>query len=87
MYDLRRTQKYGLTFMGLKQMIADQNGCCSICKRLFDSMDAHNVNIDHDHETGKIRAILCLNCNQGLGQFKDSIENLEEAIRYLRKYN
>lgn len=39
----------------------------------------------HDHKTGKIRGLLCRACNHGLGNFLDSIENLEEAINYLKK--
>ena len=40
--------------------------------------------VDHDHDTGKIRGIICNPCNVQLGAFKDSIEELEEAIKYLR---
>ena len=40
--------------------------------------------VDHDHDTGKIRGIICNPCNIQLGAFKDSIEELEEAIKYLR---
>lgn len=39
--------------------------------------------IDHNHQTGKVRGLLCANCNNGLGFFMDNIENLKEAIRYL----
>ena len=41
------------------------------------------VSIDHDHETGQVRGLLCNACNKGLGLFKDSIERLESAKRYL----
>jgi len=40
--------------------------------------------MDHDHETGKFRGMLCHHCNRGLGNFKDKIENLEKAIEYLK---
>jgi hypothetical protein len=39
--------------------------------------------IDHCHKTGKIRGLLCKNCNQGLGQFKDNIDLLLSAAKYL----
>lgn len=43
--------------------------------------------VDHNHETKKVRGLLCTNCNAGLGMFKDSIEKLELAIDYLNHYN
>lgn len=64
-----------------RKMEADQGGCCKICggppngKGLF--------HIDHDHQTGKIRGLLCATCNVGLGSFKDDKELLHKAITYL----
>ncbi len=46
-----------------------------------------NLHIDHNHETNKARGVLCDLCNKGLGQFKDSVENLEKAIKYLKERN
>lgn len=82
---LRRVNRYGTTKEILLDMIKDQNNCCAICKKAFDYVDIHGVNIDHCHKTGKVRGLLCVNCNQGLGQFKENIVSMKEAIKYLEK--
>ena len=43
--------------------------------------------VDHCHKTGKIRGLICDSCNVGLGRFKDNIDNLKNAIKYLEKNN
>lgn len=52
---------------------------CDLCGEF-----AENKNIDHDHFTGKVRGMLCQSCNTALGKFKDDIELLEKAIKYLK---
>lgn len=64
---------------------ATQNGLCGICQKQLEYNGA-NVHFDHDHETGKLRELLCHNCNPGLGQFHESIWKLERAIAYLKKH-
>ena len=81
----KRVNRYGMTFQDLNNRIKDQNGKCLICKREFSNMLPKNINIDHDHETGEVRGILCVNCNQGLGQFREDVESLKAAIEYLNK--
>jgi excisionase family DNA binding protein len=53
-------------------------GVCAIC---FST--TRRTGLDHCHATGRIRGVLCLNCNSGLGMFGDSIERLKQAVRYL----
>jgi hypothetical protein len=72
---------YGLTINEYNQMFVDQNGTCAICKK--NQINGKNLSVDHDHQTSKVRGLLCNNCNSGLGFFKDNIENLTEAINYL----
>ena len=76
------TRKYGISVETYKKMLAEQDGKCAICKQPFTLTPF----IDHCHKVGKVRGLLCRGCNTGLGNFQDSIENLEQAIRYLEKY-
>lgn len=66
----------------IKQVLA--RNTCDICGCLPKSTKRHSI--DHDHQTGKIRGLLCDDCNTGLGKFKDDVGYLEDAINYLRKY-
>jgi len=64
------------------KMFEKQKHLCAICgerelKRL--------LSIDHDHKTNKVRGLLCGKCNQGLGLFRDNVELLKKAIKYLLK--
>jgi len=58
-----------------------QNGLCAICRKHFN-----RLSIDHDHETGMIRELLCHTCNYMLGNAKDSVLILERAIEYIVKH-
>lgn len=59
------------------------NGLCAICS---SERGTHNHSLDHDHATGKLRGILCHNCNVGLGHFKDDTALMHKAIAYLESY-
>lgn len=83
-YDLFRN--YRITSQEYLQMLADQDFSCSICKCNVTGTGKVLV-VDHDHSTGKVRGLLCGQCNSGLGMFKDSKENLAEAIKYLKRSN
>jgi uncharacterized protein YpuA (DUF1002 family) len=76
--------RYGLTPHDKQKMLDEQNNCCAICGVEF--VDAKATHVDHNHDTNKVRGILCRSCNIGLGHFKDSTEFLLEAIEYLKKY-
>ena len=62
----------------------EQNESCAICNAKLKA--GFMVHVDHDHKTGEVRGILCRWCNTGLGNFKDSIDNLKSAVKYLKKY-
>ena len=74
--------KYGLTLAEYENLFNNQNGKCAIC---FTSNFGDKLpSVDHDHETAKVRGLLCTSCNVGLGMFKDSEVLLKQAARYLR---
>lgn len=72
---------YKLTLKDYEIMLVKQDNRCAICNRISESV----LHVDHDHESGKIRGLLCGSCNRGLGSLGDSIELLEKAISYLKK--
>lgn len=76
---------YGITLKDYNKMWELQEGCCAICRK-HQSEFTQRLHVDHCHSTGKIRSLLCFNCNTGIGQLKEDIEILKEAIKYLEKY-
>lgn len=83
-------RKYGLTLEDYDAMVVAQDGRCAICPATEPGgpPDRRGFwHIDHDHMTGRVRGLLCLNCNTSLGRFGDSIEILQRAIDYLEKHS
>ena len=89
--------KYGITLEEWEYRLKEQNGVCAICKKPETRITRPNakkylngeqprLSMDHDHVTGKARGLLCYKCNIGIGHLQDSIENLESAIKYLKKW-
>jgi hypothetical protein len=76
-------QKYGVSEVRFKEMYVDQQGRCGIC---LERMLSHDCHIDHDHESGLVRRLLCSKCNLGLGLFRDDIRLLARAIVYLEDH-
>lgn len=72
---------YGISLEEWDAMIIDQSGLCAIC----DS-PLRDVATDHDHETGRVRAILCSGCNSGIGLLREDPEILRKAIAYLEHH-
>jgi hypothetical protein len=81
-YEKSKLKKFGLTLEDYDLMFNNQYGCCAICGRLHSEFKK-KLAVDHCHSTGKVRGILCSNCNSILGHAHDSIEVLQKAIDYL----
>jgi hypothetical protein len=75
-----RMRKYGVTADMFYQMWNAQKGMCPICETHM-----RRPCVDHCHETGRIRGLLCLSCNAVLGHMRDDPDTLERAARYLRR--
>lgn len=71
-------KKWGMTVEEFNELRNFQQGLCAICK-----INADILHIDHNHKTGKIRSLLCNNCNRGIGHLKESIEIMLAAINYI----
>lgn len=79
--DLKRF--YGITKEQYNKMLQDQDYSCAICKRHTSELN-RTLSVDHDHNTGKVRGLLCVRCNTKLGILED--ENFkQEANKYLIK--
>jgi hypothetical protein len=79
---------YGITLDEYENMLQLQNNKCAICFFEFVyTSQSKGPHVDHDHETGKVRMILCRFCNNLLGYANDDTLILENAITYLDKYN
>ena len=81
-------ERYNITLEQYAELLTLQNNRCAICG---NEETAVNVNtnkiqklaVDHCHKTGKVRGLLCQDCNRGIGKFHDDIWRLKSAIEYL----
>ena len=77
-YSLKR--KFNLSLEEYQVLLERQNGVCGICKNKC----TRELAVDHCHITGRVRGLLCNNCNRGIGHLRDSIDVLSAAITYLK---
>ena len=77
--------KYGITLAQYDEILAVQDGKCAICGngKSVRKEKEFPLSVDHDHETGRIRGLLCHNCNVALGSLRNSVPLLQKAITYL----
>ena len=73
---------YGIAGDEYDKLLESQKGHCALCG-MSPKDNRKRLAVDHNHVTGKVRGLLCDRCNKGLGNFKDNIEVLKKAIKYL----
>ncbi len=81
--------KYGITLDEYEHMLDKQHGCCAICEvkennTSFGVNKTLNFAVDHCHTTGRVRGLLCNQCNRSLGMFNDDIKLVIKALDYLQ---
>ena len=81
----RLNRDFGITITDYDVMFETQNGRCAICGRHQDGFK-RRFSVDHDHITGKIRELLCIDCNTVLGHIHDDSDFLEKVITYLKRH-
>lgn len=81
-YHLRA--KFGIEKEQFNKMLTEQNNSCDICNNEFTKTLLASV--DHNHSSGKVRGLLCGQCNTGIGLLKENEQTLLNAIEYLRKH-
>ncbi len=82
--DSRMRRKYGITAEEYQRLLAAQGGHCAICPATEPGYGRKYFTVDHDHKTGKVRGLLCVRCNTGLGMMEDSADRMEAAAQYIK---
>lgn len=67
-------------------MLEKQGHACAICERKFEDCQKRGPHADHDHRTGKVRDLLCGECNNGLGKFREEPALFYKAVEYLKRH-
>jgi hypothetical protein len=75
-------KQYGITLPEYQKMLIDQDYKCKICMQDFGTTQ---INVDHSHDTGKVRGLLCSPCNISLGHLKDDISRIQSLLNYLKE--
>jgi hypothetical protein len=80
---------YGITLEEYGARLKSQGGRCRICRRKPEATTGRFsiLHVDHDHDTGAVRGLLCWSCNSGLGNMKDSVKILHAAADYLSRHS
>lgn len=88
--DKERQRKFGITPERYSELLESQNGACAICKQPETATRLGKVKalaVDHCHQSGAIRGLLCADCNTGIGKLKENIDIFNSAIQYLEYHS
>lgn len=77
---------YGIDHDQYDFMLELQDGVCAVCKSPPETCVQSSLCVDHSHETGRIRGLLCDNCNRALGQLKDNPDIIARLLSYVRAH-
>ena len=78
-------KKYGITLEAYDDTLAEQGGVCAICSR--DPRPDISLHVDHNHETGELRGLLCFSCNVTVGHVREDHDHLTAIARYLHEHD
>ena len=73
-------RNYGLSLNEYNALVNKQDGNCAVCLS-----NCERLYVDHDHQTEKVRGLLCQTCNTGLGMFQENVDTLLQAVKYLKE--
>ena len=82
--DKQLQRDYGITLIAYEAMLQDQGGGCAVCGRRPGTRSLH---VDHNHETGQVRGLLCSQCNHALGLLSEDVLRIMELAEYLKGHN
>ncbi len=80
-----RLARHKLTEAQFESIVISQQGHCALCPAIRSGRKDHQLHIDHDHETGRVRGLLCAACNLMLGHFEKDLTWVEKAAKYLKE--
>ena len=84
--DGERQRRFGITPERYSELLKSQNGTCAICKQPETATRLGKVKalaVDHCHQSGAVRGLLCADCNTGIGKLKENVDIFQSAIQYL----
>lgn len=84
--DAHLRQHYGITLEQYNAMLAEQGSVCAICHKDGTTGRGGRLHVDHDHETGAVRGLICNHCNNGLGHFLDNPDTMRSGAEYIEKF-